>query len=335
MTDDPAPIGATPIEATGSGPADGSSDAEGDAPAGLFTCYRHPGRETGVRCTRCDRPICPQCMIPASVGFQCPECVSEGRKSVRPARTVYGGTVRRGGLDITRVLIGINVVVFLLTLSGGGNVLSGSGGSDIYDRFALIPAAVAHGEWYRLFTSMFLHFGFLHIAFNMWALLVIGTPLEQMLGRLRFFVLYVLGGLGGSLLSFVNGPVDEFAAGASGAIFGLFGAFYVIGRRRGLDTAPIVGLIAINLVFSFTFSGIDWRGHVGGLVVGGAVAFVFAWAPTGPSRDRLQAAGCAVIAILLAAVGIVGARHVRNECRTATNVHVINRCAVEHLPIGP
>jgi membrane associated rhomboid family serine protease len=323
LTDDPA----------GSGSTDASDDGAA-APAALASCYRHPGRETGVRCTRCDRPICPQCMIPASVGFQCPECVTEGRRTVRPARTMYGGTVRRSGLDVTRVLIGINVLVFIITLSGGGNILngSGSGASSVYDRFALIPAAVAHGEWYRLFTSMFLHFGLLHIAFNMWALLVIGTPLEQMLGRLRFLVLYVLAGLGGSLLSFINGPVDEFAAGASGAIFGLFGAFYVIGRRRGLDTAPIVGLIAINLVFSFTFSGIDWRGHVGGLVVGAAVAFVFAWAPPGPSRDRLQAAGCAVIALVLAAVGLVGARHVRSECRTTTDPAVAARCFAEHLP---
>lgn len=326
MTDDPAPIDANPINPTEPGSGDGPTGTEGDASTGLSSCYRHPGRETGVRCTRCDRPICPQCMIPASVGFQCPECVSEGRKSVRPARTMYGGTVRRGGLDITRVLIGINVLVFLVTLSGGGGVISGSrsGNSDIYDRFALIPAAVAHGEWYRLFTSMFLHFGFLHIAFNMWALLVIGTPLEQMLGRLRFLVLYVLAGIGGGILSFSTGQILTPAAGASGAIFGLFGAFYVIGRRRGLDTAPIVGLIAVNLVLSFTFSNIDWRGHVGGLITGAAVAFAFAWAPTGPLRDRVQAAGCAAVAVLLAAAGFLGAAHVHHECPNYAQIPTSN-----------
>src|SRR3954447_19998469 len=113
-------------------------------------CYRHPGRETGVRCTRCDRPICPECMIPASVGFQCPECVTEGSKSVRPARTVYGGSVRRGGVDATRVLIGLNVVAFILTAASGAGVLSGSGTSSVFDRFALRPTDVANGDWYRL-----------------------------------------------------------------------------------------------------------------------------------------------------------------------------------------
>jgi membrane associated rhomboid family serine protease len=278
------------------------------------TCYRHPDRETGVRCSRCDRPICPQCMVPAAVGFQCPECVSEGRKSVRPARTLYGGTVNRGGIDATRVLIGVNVVMFVLTLATGAGLASDSGDSDLYRRFALMPPLVAGGEWYRLVTSMFLHFGILHIAFNMWALLVIGTPLEQMLGRMRFLALYFLSGLGGSLLSFALGPVGEVAAGASGAIFGLFGAFYVVSRHRGLETGQIVGLIAINLVISFTFSGIDWRGHVGGLIVGGAVAFVLARAPHGPMRDRFQALGCAGIAVVLAAAGFVASRHVDKRC---------------------
>jgi membrane associated rhomboid family serine protease len=257
-------------------------------------------------------------MVPASVGFQCPECVAEGRRSVRPARTMYGGQVNRGGLDVTRVLVGINVAIFLVTALSGASLLSGSGTSAIYQDFALIPPAVAHGEWYRLFSSMFLHFGIFHIAFNMWALWVIGTPLEQWLGRLRFVALYFLAGLGGSVLSFSTGPLTNFAAGASGAIFGLFGAFFVIMRRRGLETGGIVGLIVINLVFSFTFSNIDWRGHVGGLVVGSLVAAVFAWAPAGPRRDRVQALGCAAIAVLLAVAGYAGAKHVDSQCRGAS-----------------
>ena len=229
---------------------------------------------------------------------------------MRPARTVYGGRVNRGGLDVTRVLIGINVVIFLITLSGGGNVLSGQGNtSAVYAKFALIPPSVADGEWWRLFSSMFLHYGIPHILFNMWALYVIGTPLEQMLGRTRFLVLYVLAGLGGSILSFSTGPLIAQSAGASGAIFGLFGAFYVITRRRGMETGGIVGLIAINLVLSFTFSNIDWRGHVGGLIIGAAVAFALVWPPSGPSRNRLQALGCAGIALVLAAA-LVGVRHV-------------------------
>ena len=270
--------------------------------------------------------------MPASVGFQCPECVSEGRKSVRPAKTMYGGSIRRGGIDATRILVVINIVAFILTAVNGAGVLSGNGTSSAYDRFALRPADVASGEWYRLITSMFLHFGILHIAFNMWALLVIGTPLEQMLGRLRYVTLYFLSGIGGGLLSMALGPLNETAAGASGAVFGLFGAFYVITRRRGLETGPIVGLIAINLVFSFTFSGIDWRGHVGGLVVGAAVAFAFATARPGPRRDQMQAAGCVIIAVILVAAGLGAAQHIKNECKTTRSAHDAAACADAKLP---
>ncbi|MDQ1704051.1 MAG: hypothetical protein QOF18_417 [Frankiaceae bacterium] len=310
------------------GPADPSTANGGEQ----LRCYRHPDRETGVRCTRCERPICPQCMIPASVGFQCPECVAEGRKTIRPVKTVYGGTVRRGGIDATRVLIGVNVAMFIITAASGGGLVSGGGTSSIYDRFALRPPQVANGESYRLFSSMFLHFGFLHIAFNMWALYVIGTPLERLLGRLRFLALYLLAGLGGGLLSFAFGPVDEFAAGASGAIFGLFGAFYVINRQRGLETGPIVGLIAINLVFSFTFSGIDWRGHVGGLIVGSLVAAAFVLVPTGPNRNRLQAATCVVIALALAGSGLAATHHVKRECATTPSARIAAYCASAGLP---
>ena len=248
---------------------------------------------------------------------------------------MYGGNIRRGGLDATRVLIGINVVAFIITAANGAGVLAGNGTSSIYDRFALRPAEVANGEWYRLITSMFLHFGIVHIAFNMWALLVIGTPLEQMLGRFRYVALYFLGGIGGSVLSMAFGPIDETAAGASGAVYGLFGAFYVITRRRGLETGPIVGLIAINLVISFTFNGIDWRGHVGGLIVGSAVAFAFVAARPGPNRDRMQAAGCVIIAVLLAAAGFGAASHVKTDCANANfRSAAAAACSEAGLPSG-
>jgi membrane associated rhomboid family serine protease len=232
------------------------------------------------------------------------------------------------------VLIAINVVVFVVTITSGVNPFSGQGTSSLFDRFALIPPAVAHGEWWRLVSSMFLHFTVWHIGFNMWALWVIGGPLEQMLGRARFVALYVLSGFGGGILSLALGPLSETAAGASGAIFGLFGAFYVIMRRRGLETGGIVGLIVINLVFSFTFTNIDWRGHVGGLVVGSVVALVFAWTPAGPSRDRVQAVGCAVVAVALAAAGFVGARHVDRECRTAVGLDGLYCAHYDPLAVG-
>ena len=278
--------------------------------------------------------------MPASVGFQCPECVSEGRKTMRPAKTMYGGTIRRGGLDVTRVLVAINVAIYVITAVNAKNFFSPDPSSSIYHRFALVSPEIANGEYYRLFSSMFLHYNLWHIGFNMWALVVIGTPLEQMLGRLRYLVLYFLAGIGGGLLSMAFGQIGVPSAGASGAIFGLFGAFYVITRRRGLETGPIALLIGINLVFSFTFSNIDWRGHVGGLIVGSVVALAFAAAPPGPRRDQLQAAGCVIIAVLLAASGLGAAQHVKTECKSASSATKAAACADAGLqnpvfPTGP
>jgi membrane associated rhomboid family serine protease len=282
------------------------------AAATLPRCYRHPDRETGVRCTRCERPICPDCMVAASVGFQCPDCVREGRRSVRPIRTAYGG--RPSGGELTKALVGINIVIYLISGLSSGDPITPNPTASIYRSFALVPVAVAHGEWWRLVSSTFLHYNVPHIVFNMWALYVIGVPLERLLGRVRFLVLYLLAGIGGGIMSFALGNHLESAAGASGAIFGLFGAFFVVARRRNLETGGIVALIAINLVFSFTFSGIDWRGHVGGLIVGSAVAAVLVWAPPGPQRTRIQAAGCAVIALVLAASGLVAAHKIVRDC---------------------
>jgi membrane associated rhomboid family serine protease len=215
---------------------------------------------------------------------------------------------------VTQVLIGINVVAFVITVSSGANFLNGHGSSTVYNRFALVPAEVAHGQWYRLITAAFLHYGIWHIFVNMYALLIVGPQLEAALGRIRYVVLYALAGIGGGVLSVALGPVNEQAAGASGAIFGLFGALYIVARHQKLQTNMLVGMIAINLVFSFTFSNIDWRGHVGGLVVGAAVAAVYAYAPRGPSRVQLQVAGIVAVAVVVAAVGLVGAHHVKNEC---------------------
>ncbi|MGN6475006.1 MAG: rhomboid family intramembrane serine protease [Mycobacteriales bacterium] len=277
-------------------------------------------------------------MIPAAVGFHCPECMAEGRRTTRVARTIYGGRVRPGvapGL-VTRVLIGINIVVFIITTASGASVFStNTGSSKLYGRFALIPIDVAHGQWYRLFTAAFLHYGILHIAFNMFALWSVGPQLEAALGRLRFGVLYLLAGVGGGLLSVAIGPQFEQAAGASGAIFGLFAAFYVVARHLNLNAGPIATTIVLNLVLTFTIANIDWRAHVGGLVVGAAVAAVFAYAPRGPQRERLQAAGIVVIALVLAAGGFLGARHTYNKdpnCTVSNDRLVCNQ--ISDQPAG-
>jgi membrane associated rhomboid family serine protease len=257
-------------------------------------------------------------MTAASVGFHCPECLSEGRKTIRQGRTIYGGRVYQSGSrlgPVTTTLIALNVILFIATSAGGLNFASGGGTSSLFVRLALIPPAVGHGQYYRIVTSMFLHLNVIHIAFNMYALYLIGPPLEVALGRVRYLTLYFLAGIGGSVLSLVNGPIVEEAAGASGAIFGLFAAFYIVARRQGWQTNGIVITIALNLVLSFSFSSeIDWRGHVGGLIVGAAVMAVFAYAPPGAQRFRLQALGVAAIAVVVAAVGVVGVHRVNHDC---------------------
>jgi membrane associated rhomboid family serine protease len=280
-------------------------------------CYRHPNIETGVRCVRCDRPICPNCMTAASVGFQCPECVAEGNKSVRQARTIYGGRVRPGSAPgvITQSLIAINVAVFIVTTASGVGLFSGRGTSSVFDHLALIPPAVAGGDYYRLLTAAFLHFGLIHIFFNMYALYLFGPLLERDLGKVRFLALYLLAGIGGNVLSLGLGPVVEQAAGASGAIFGLMGALYVIFRHRQVDTSQVVFMIAGILIFTFAVSNIDWRGHIGGLITGAAIALVFAHAPAGPMRARIQAAGVVAVALVLVAGAALGVHHVKHECQ--------------------
>lgn len=253
------------------------------------TCYRHPDRETYVRCTRCERPICPDCMISASVGFQCPECVAQGNKDVRQARTRYGGSLSGSQALITRILIGINLAAFVVQLLVGITQTANDWG--------LFPLAVANGDWYRMITSGFLHGSLLHIAFNMAALYFLGSPLEALLGRWRFLLVYGMSLLGGSVASYCFSPKFGTAVGASGAIFGLMGAFVVVAWKQKLDLRPFVVLIGLNLAIGF-FPGtnIDWRAHLGGLVVGAVMAAAIVL----PSRaNRMPVLIGTVVALLV------------------------------------
>jgi membrane associated rhomboid family serine protease len=249
------------------------------------TCYRHPDRATYVRCTRCNRFICPECMRDAAVGHQCAECVSAGAKTVRQPRTQFGGRQLGATPVVTYVLIAINVLMFVLQTAS----------VDVQRELVLVSPAVADGELYRLLTSAFLHYGITHLLFNMWALYVVGPPLEQALGRLRFTALYVVSALGGSVLAYLLSPLGAATAGASGAVFGLFGATFVVGRRLNVDVRWVIGLIVINLVITFVVPNISWQGHIGGLVTGAAVAAAYAYAPRN-SRNLVQAG--ATVAIL-------------------------------------
>lgn len=276
-------------------------------------CYRHPGRDTGIRCTRCERPICPQCMISASVGFQCPDCVREGSGTghapgaSRP-RTLAGGTIAADPRLVTKILLAINVALFIAVRARDGLVvdLALVGG---WQPQAFGPVlGVAGGEYYRLFTSMFLHQEMWHIAFNMLGLWWLGGPLEAALGRVRYLALYLISGLAGSALTYLIANPAQLSLGASGAIFGLLGATVVLMRRMNYDMKPVFVLFAVNVLFTiFSWSNIAWQAHLGGLVAGTVLAYALVHAPR-ERRALVQWGTCGLV--LLVTVGLVVARTV-------------------------
>ncbi|MFE0677714.1 rhomboid family intramembrane serine protease [Streptomyces sp. NPDC058867] len=267
-------------------------------------CYRHPDRATGVRCTRCDRPICPACMVSASVGFQCPECVRTGsgtghRPDASRPRTLAGGTVAADPHLVTKILIGINVLVFI-AVQARPSLLN-----DLVLLGAWPPApfapyeGVAAGEWYRLLTSTFTHEAIWHIAFNMLSLWWLGGPLEAALGRARYLCLYLVSGLAGSTLAYLAASPSTATLGASGAVFGLFGATAVLMRRLKYDMRPIIALLAINLIFTFSPGfNISWQAHIGGLVAGVVIGYGMVHAP----RERRALVQYGTVALVLAVV---------------------------------
>ena len=260
----------------------------------MATCYRHPGRETGVSCSNCGRPICTSCMTPTPVGMRCPECARE-RTRVRTAASIGGEPV------VTYVLIGLNVAAFIGSLAGGSAVASRGGGS-VVDNGALFGPAIAYQhEYWRLVTGAFLHAGFIHIAFNMYLLWILGGMLEPALGRLRFIALYAVSLLGGSFGALLASP-HTLTVGASGAVFGLMGASVVIMRARGFDprASGIPMLIVINLLFTFLFPGISIGGHVGGLVAGVVTGWLLEQA-----AGRTRSVALPVLACLAMAAGEV------------------------------
>ena len=242
------------------------------------TCYRHGDRRAGVRCQRCGRPICPDCMNQASVGFHCPECIRGAGQRVYTARSLRQAA---GKPVVSLTLVGINLAVFLLSTAAAGGT-AGGGPSAFQVDWALIGegltrtglVGVAEGEWYRLVTGGFLHANLLHIGFNMFALWILGRQLEPVIGRAAFAAVYFASMLAGSLGVMVAAPQD-LTVGASGAVFGLFGYALVLQWSRGINPMDtgLGGIILINLLFTFAVPGISIGGHVGGLI-GGVVAGV-------------------------------------------------------------
>jgi membrane associated rhomboid family serine protease len=269
----------------------------------MATCYRHPNRETGVSCSNCGRPICPDCMTPTPVGMRCPECAQQKTRVTR-------GAVGPGGYDMpaTYVLIALNVAAYLVEIAGGDGGFS-PGTSSILLDFGLYGPFVAEGEWYRLLTYGFLHASLFHIGFNMFALYFLGRILEPGIGTARFVALYFASLFGGSLGALLLDP-NALTVGASGAVFGIFGATFVIARHRGIDNlAASVGVILLlNLAISVGARNISLGGHLGGLAVGLLCALVIVAGERGMlGRRRLPVEIAAMVAIgILAIVTAIG-----------------------------
>ncbi|MGA6162898.1 rhomboid family intramembrane serine protease [Amycolatopsis magusensis] len=279
----------------------------------LPACWWHPKRQTGLRCVRCDRPACPDCLREASVGSQCVDCVQAGQVHDRTqrkqyqaagygARTVAGARVRKP--LVTPVLIAVNVLVFLATVVQTGNPMNNSG-ADLMTQGSLWPYGMTFfGEWWRLVTSGFLHFGLLHIAMNMLALWVLGRDMEMLLGRGRFIAVYFLSLLGGSVAEFVFGDVGQPTVGASGAIFGLMGGVLIAVFRLKLNPTTALVTIGLNLVLTFSIPNISFLGHLGGFVIGAAAVAAMVYAPQ-VNQLRYQVIALVLIAVALAAMILV------------------------------
>lgn len=284
-------------------------------------CYRHRNRQTFLRCVRCDKPICADCRIDAPVGFQCPDCVAEGRRTMRQARSSFGGRARAGAAGtVTKVLIGANVVVFVLAVISAGSLaaattsmmtpihwlgaelgyLPGYQTSVTVGLFGLEITApvVAAGGYYRMITAMFLHFGAVHLLFNMVVLWMLGRILERDLGPARFLTAYMLSGLAGSVAVYLF-SFETSTAGASGAVYGLFGLMILINRKLKRDNQGLYILLGLNLVLTLVW-GFSFAGHVGGLVGGLACGAILTFTPR--ERRSLHWVGFALLLVVLAVV---------------------------------
>lgn len=264
---------------------------------GVPVCPRHPDRESYVRCQRCERPVCAQCQRDAAVGVQCVDCVREASAGARQARTTFGGRIGDGRPLVTWAL---------MALCGLAFVAQRVPGLDVTFQYGFAGVVAAQEPW-RFLTAAFLHSPswFFHILLNMYALYLIGPYLEDLFGRARFLSLYLVSAFGGSVGYLLLADPRQLTVGASGAVFGLFGALAVVQRKMGRDFGQILVLIAINTVFGFIVPNIAWQAHLGGLVTGAAVAAVLAYAPR-ERRTAVQVGGLTAIAVVLLVMAVLG-----------------------------
>jgi membrane associated rhomboid family serine protease len=279
-------------------------------------CYRHPDRETGLSCSDCGRPICADCATFAPVGIRCPDHAGarggKRPKQIRPrqglVRRAPGVALASGSAPITKALIGINVAIYLLTASQGGGL--NAPGGNLFARWILFGPFVVHGGWYRLISAMFLHASIIHIGFNMYALWVIGTPVEQYLGRARYVGLYFVSGLAGSAGALLATPLSP-TLGASGAVFGILGAMLILEWQiTGRLAGNAMTMIVINLIITFAIPGISYGAHLGGLVGGILITLGYAhWRGGRAQYGQLGVGG--VLGLIVVAAGSVAVAYFR------------------------
>ena len=272
----------------------------------IEVCYRHPDVPTRVHCTRCERPICPDCMIPAPVGFQCPECVEEARREFRKGP----GRPFRGGISVTKALLVAIAIPFVIEIVvGGPRALFDPSAQLLFDLGAMAPPAVAEGQFWRLFTAMFLHAGLLHVALNAYFFWLFGRVVESVFGRTWMLLIFLVSGFLASVASYAFGPVLALAVGASGAISGVFGAFIAYNYRRRHLAANAANLrmaltvIVLNAFIAIAYSSIDWRAHVGGLIAGFALGYLADDAV--PARQRAVARFAGVATLVALGIALV------------------------------
>jgi membrane associated rhomboid family serine protease len=288
------------------------TDPQAGPVAAAPVCYRHPDRETWIRCQRCERPICPDCMNSAAVGFQCPGCIKEGARTTRSGRLPYGGQHSTNPEATTIGLILVNVAVWISIASNGG------GGSGLVDRLALLPRTtlfsdqsgnttlvegVSGGAYWQLMTSAFSHVEVWHIAMNMLALYALGPRLEVILGRARFLAVYLLSGLAGSTAVMWLSAEHSQTLGASGALFGVLGGYVVVTLKVQRSFEAAISWVLFPLAFTlFAGSYISWQGHLGGLVGGAVLTALIVYAPR---KQRSAFQWSAIAAFTIACVALV------------------------------
>ena len=292
-------------------------------------CYRHPAEQTGVHCTRCNRPICPDCMIPAPVGYQCPECVGRSKRELAKGsgrRAVVVGA-RRTTSSVTNVLIALNVAAFLVELAvgGAGSFFTGPSGQTLNRLGSSIPyfhtpggaGGMALGQYWRLISSMFLHAGIIHIGLNMYGLWLFGRVIEDELTPMKMLAIYLISGVAGGAFSYAFGSGGG-SVGASGAIYGLLGAFVAYNyRRRDMRfyrarLQAVMPWVLFNLFLSFQIKFIDWRGHVGGLVVGAVALYIVEGTGSRQTKRAILVVGFAGLAALTVGLALYGTAHWRS-----------------------